>query len=551
MSIDDVADPTDPWLREAQSFPVLSAEMVARVRAYGREEMFARETRLFERGDRDADFFLVLDGAIDILADDLRGGPVTLATYGPGQFTGELNLYNSRQMLVSGRARAGARLLRVKHADFRRLVSAEPDVGEIVMRAYILRRVGFIRHAQGGVALVGRPQNGDFLRVRRFLTRNGYPHEALDADLAGEDALLAGLDVADGDLPVVIAPNREILRNPSNLELARRLGLTETLDPTAVYDVVVAGAGPAGLAAAVYAASEGLDTLVIEELAPGGQAGQSSKIENYLGFPTGVSGQALAGRAQIQAQKFGARLTVARAVASLDCSTTPLRLTLDDGQSVRARAAVVATGARYRRLDLTDYDKYEGQGIQYAATAVEAQLCADAEVVVVGGGNSAGQAATFLARAAAHVHILVRGPSLSDTMSDYLVRRIGASPRVTVRAHTEIAELHGDEHLRAVTWTSRATGRSETRRVGALFVMIGAEPNTGWLAGCLDLDRQGFVRTGFACREGWSGSPFATSRPGVFAIGDVRSGSIKRVAASVGEGSVVVHDIHRFLNLAL
>lgn len=551
MSIEVSVDPSDPWIREAQTFPVLTPEMMARVQGYGRVEAFEAETPLFERGDRDIDFFMVLDGSITIVVDDVRMGSTPLFTYRPGQFTGELNLYNDRQMLVGGRAQAGSRVARVEHADFRRLVSAEPDIGEIVLRAYILRRVGFIRHAQGGVVLVGHRQNGSLIRLQRFLTRNGYPHEILDPKAAGEDALLSGLDIQAADLPVVIAPNREVMRNPTNFELAARLGLTETLDPSLVYDVAVVGAGPAGLAAAVYAASEGLDTIVVEALAPGGQAGTSSKIENYLGFPTGISGQALAGRAQIQAQKFGAHLAIARSVTSLECSGSPFLLRLDDDQSLRARSVVVATGARYRKLDVPDFGKFEGQGIQYAATAMEGQLCSGEEAVVVGGGNSAGQAAMFLSRVARHVHILVRGPGLAATMSDYLVQRIATSSRITLHTHTEITALHGDDHLRGVTWADSRTGGSVTKQIGSLFVMIGAVPNTDWLGGCLGLDQQGFVRTGVDDHGQTTSAPFATTRPGIFAIGDVRSGSVKRVASSVGEGSVVVHAIHDYLNPAL
>jgi thioredoxin reductase (NADPH) len=339
-----------------------------------------------------------------------------------------------------------------------------------------------------------------------------------------------------------------VLRNPGSAELADALGLTEAMDPTHAWDVAIVGAGPAGLASAVYAASEGLDTIVIEGMAPGGQAGTSSKIENYLGFPTGISGQALAGRAQIQAQKFGAHLEISRNAAALDCSGSPFHLTLDDGQVVKARAIVVATGARYRKLDVPNYERFEGQGIHYAATAMEAQLCAGEEVIVVGGGNSAGQAAMFLTRHAAHVHILVRADGLAATMSDYLVQRILQSPRCTLHSFTEITGLEGDERLRTVTWTHMQDGKGETRQVGNVFVLIGAEPNTAWLDGCLELDGQGFVRTGKGSDGTPLPSPYMTTKPGIFAVGDVRSGSVKRVAASVGEGSVVVAAIHQYLH---
>jgi len=541
-------DPTDPYAREAQTFPRLRREMAQRVAAYGREERMPKDTMVFQRGDRSVDFFLVLEGSIEIFETDVRGEPFVVTVHGARQFTGELDLFNERQILVSARTGDDSRVVRIGRADFRRMMSSESDIGEIIMRALILRRVGLIRHAQGAV-LIGPAHGADTLRLQRFLTRNAYPHRLLDTD-ANPDAggLLACCQIAAAQLPVVIAPGDRVLRNPANGILADALGLTETLDPAAVFDVAVVGAGPAGLAAAVYAASEGLRIIVLEAIAPGGQAGTSSKIENYLGFPTGISGQALAGRATVQAQKFGARLAIARAVAKLDCDTTPYRLYLDDGRPVQARAVVVATGARYRRLAVENYGRFEGQGIHYAATAMEAKLCTDEEVVVVGGGNSAGQAAVFLARTARHVHVLVRASGLADTMSDYLVRRIESSRRITLHARTEVTGLEGDNFLRQVTWKNRETGMSETRPIGNVFVMIGAEPNTEWLDGCLALDDKGFVRTGQDASGRALASPFATTTPGVFAVGDVRSGSIKRVASGVGEGSVVVQAIHEFLN---
>lgn len=542
-------DPTDPYAREAQTFPRLSIDAASRVANYGVEQGLRKGTLLFERGQRSVDFFLVLDGSIEIFDQDEHGQPKVFTVHGERQFTGELDLFNDRQILVSGRTGTNSRVIRVKRADFRKMISAEPDIGEIVMRAFILRRVGLIRHAQGGIALIGSAHSADTLRLQRFLTRNGYPHRLLDTD-SDPDAggLLAGFAVTSAELPVVITPGKQVLRNPGTAALADRLGLTEPFDSDDVFDVAVVGAGPSGLAAAVYAASEGLRTIVLEALAPGGQAGTSSKIENYLGFPTGISGQALAGRAQVQAQKFGARLAIARAVTAIDCTASPYRIRLEDDRSVPARAVVIATGARYRKLDVADYQRFEGQGIQYAATAMEQQLCEGEEVVIVGGGNSAGQAAVFLSRTVAHAHILVRGSGLAATMSDYLVQRIKSSPKITLHPFTEITALNGDVILRDVTWTNRETGASETRRVGSVFVMIGAEPNTEWLDGCLDLDERGFVVTGHDASGRELGSPFATTAAGIFAVGDVRSGSVKRVASGVGEGSVVVQAIHRFLN---
>lgn len=545
------ADIDDPYAgRHAQTFPRLSEEMVSRVAAYGKQETLASGTHVFDRGQRGVDFFLILDGRIDIFESDshAHGEPHLIVSHQPGQFTGELDLFNDREILVSGRAAMDTRVLRLKRADFRRMVAGEPDIGEVITRAYILRRVGLIRYAHGGVVLIGPGHDADTLRLQRFLTRNGYPHRLIDSQTdTGAEGFLECLDLSPDQLPVVILPDHRVLQNPQAGALADQLGLTEMADPSRVHDVTVVGAGPAGLAAAVYAASEGLDTVVIEALAPGGQAGTSSKIENYLGFPTGISGQALAGRAQIQAQKFGARLAISRSVVAIDCDQSPFRLHLEDGQVVQSRAVVIASGARYRRLEVPGHEKFEGQGIHYAATAMEANLCSGEEVIVVGGGNSAGQAAVFLARTAKHVHILVRATGLAATMSDYLVQRIDQNAHITLHARTEITALGGDKAVHEVTWTNRDTGDSETRAIANVFVMIGAEPNTDWLGGCLALDANGFVCTG-PVANGEATSAYETSHAGIFAVGDVRAESVKRVASGVGEGSVVIHSVHRFLN---
>jgi thioredoxin reductase (NADPH) len=547
-ALDSALDPSDPMAREAQTFPRLSAEMLARVARYGSEERVAARAPIFSRGERSVDFFVVVSGSIEIFDVDEHDQPQVFLVLRARQFSGELNLFNEREVLVSARAGEASVLLRVKRADFRRLVSTEADIGELVMRAFILRRVSLIRQVHGGVVVVGPAHTADTLRLVQFLSRNAYPHRLVDTEHdPGADGFLDCFALAAGDLPVVIAPGHRVLRNPSFAQLADDLGLTETFDHARVFDLAVVGAGPAGLAAAVYGASEGLETIVVESVAPGGQAGTSSKIENYLGFPTGISGQALAGRAQVQAQKFGARLALSRAVVGLDCDKAPYTLRLEDGQSIRARAIVVATGARYRKLDVAGYERFEGAGIYYAATAMEASLCADEEIVVVGGGNSAGQAAVFLAQSAGHVHMLVRGAGLAATMSDYLVQRIERSERISLHPHSEISALAGDAHLASVTWVERRGGAATTRPATGVFVMIGAEPNTQWAAGCLALDAQGFVCTG-AKAGADADSPYATSRPGVYAVGDVRAGSVKRVASGVGEGSVVIQAIHRFLN---
>lgn len=542
-------DPSDPWARQEQTFPKLNEEMIGAVARYGQEEAPAAGAVLFERGQRSVDFFLVLQGNIEVFEIDLEGVPHLLRLIGPGQFTGELYLLNERQALVSARAGIATRLIRVRRPDFRRLLASEPDIAEIFMRAFILRRVGYILHGTAGVDVAGPGHSGDTLRIQQFMRRNGYPYRLLDTESdADAAAFLTCFNLTQEQLPVVVMPGKVILRNPSNTALADALGLIETLDPDKVYDVAVVGGGPAGLAAAVYAASEGLATIVLESIAPGGQAGTSSRIENYLGFPTGISGQALAGRAQNQAQKFGARLAIARTVTHLDCDAQPYRLEIDDPGVVRARSIVIASGARYRKLGLPDYDRFEGHGIHYAATAMEARLCGGQEVAVVGGGNSAGQAALFLAKGARHVHIVIRRAGLAATMSDYLVQRITGSTKITVHPCSEVTSLEGDGLLHRVGWTDRRTGATETRPVANLFVMIGAEPNTEWLGGCLALDAKGFVRTGKDEEGRALSSPFVTSRPGIFAVGDVRCGSVKRVASAVGEGSVVVQAIHQYLN---
>ena len=545
-------DPTDPYNRAAQTFPVLSEEMAARVAAFGEEETLAAGTYVFQRGERGVDFFLVLEGFIDILAFGGECETTIIHTHGARQFTGELDLFNDRQILVSGRAGADTRAVRIKRPDFRRLVTAEPDIAEIIMRAFILRRVGLIRYGQGGVTVVGSGRSGDMLRIERFLIRNGYPHRLLDTD-RDEDAqgFLDCFELTPAELPVVVTPDDTVFRNPATAELADALGLTETIDPAVTYDLAVVGAGPAGLAAAVYGASEGLSTIVVEAMAPGGQAGTSSKIENYLGFPTGISGQARAGRAQGPAQTGGARLAISRPGGAVVQNGGKYHVTLEGGAILTARAVVIATGARYRKLDVENYEKFEGQGIHYAATAMEAQLCTNEDVCVVGGGNSAGQAAIYLSRYARHVYMLVRSKGLAASMSDYLIQRIEASPRITLICETEITALEGDHFLQEVTWTNRARNETENKRIGNVFVMIGAMPNTDWLNGCVDLDAKGFVLTGVdAAEEKRLGvmSPYCTSRQGIFAVGDVRAGSVKRVASGVGEGSVVVQAIHRFLS---
>ena len=547
-SADAALDPTDPFERVAQTFPRLSAEMVGRIGQYGAEEQLETDQRVFTRGDRNTDFFLVLGGEIEIFEHGDDDTARVFTVYAEGQFTGELTLFNEREILVSGRAGKPSRVVRVKRADFRRMLQSEPDIAEIVMRAFILRRVGLIRHSQGGAVLVGRGHSADTLRLQQFLSRNGYPLRLVDTEADAEGAgFIERLALNPAELPVIVLPGHRVLRNPSLTSLADELGLTEPFDHATVFDLAVVGAGPAGLAAATYGASEGLQTIVVECMAPGGQAGTSSKIENYLGFPTGISGMALAGRAQVQAQKFGARLAISRAVTAVDCEATPFALTLEDGSTILARAIVIASGARYRKLEVPGFERFEGAGVYYAATAMEASLCRDAEVIVVGGGNSAGQAAVFLAGSVRHVHVLVRGQGLAATMSDYLVQRIERSSHISLHTHSAIVALEGGHTLEHVAWRDHRSGQETRRPVTAVFAMIGAEPNTAWVDGCLELDPQGFVVTGAKAGQG-ADSPYTTSRPGIYAVGDVRSGSVKRVASGVGEGSVVIQAVHRYLH---
>ncbi|MFG3203872.1 FAD-dependent oxidoreductase [Streptomyces sp. NPDC048192] len=555
VPVDGAADWGDPYQRMSEAFPALAEEQVGRASRIGHVEYVRAGTVLFRRGDRGVDFFIVLDGSIEIFQDSLDGVPQLLTVHGRYHFTGELALFNDQKLLVTGRMGEDGRVLRLRLPQLRRLLSAEPDIADVVLRAFILRRLGFIQHGQATVVVAGPPTTADTLRVLRFLRRNGYPVTGVDPTSgAGARQLLAhyGLE-GRRDWPVVVYGPGRVLDNPGNQELARSLGICADLEPGTVFDVAVIGAGPAGLGAAVYAASEGLRTVVLESEAPGGQASTSSMIENYLGFPTGVTGQALAARAQVQAQKFGARIALPRTVTSLDCSRRPYALRLDDGEQVLTRCVVVATGAHYRRLDVDDLGRFEGNGIHYAATAVEAGLCAGEEVVVVGGANSAGQAAVFLSQHARRVHMLVRGTGLSDSMSRYLEDRIEASTRIALHLQSELTALRGERHLTHVQWADRRTGAVETHPVANVFLMLGATPNTGWLCDCVETDHRGFVRVGMEVTDRShypdAGPPggLETSLPGVFAVGDVRAGSVKRVASAVGEGSGVVSAVHRAL----
>jgi thioredoxin reductase (NADPH) len=468
-------------------------------------------------------------------------------------------MISGQRCLVRGRVTEAGEFLEVSGDALRALVAKDAELSEILMRAFILRRLELIRQGWGNIILLGSQHSAKTLELREFLSRNGHPYTYVDLDRdPTSQELLDRFEVKAEEVPVVICTGRKVLRNPSIQGLANCLGFTFSLEPKQVRDVIIVGAGPAGLAAAVYAASEGLDVLVIETHAPGGQAGSSSKIENYLGFPTGVSGLELASRATTQAQKFGAHMVIARSVVRLQCDQRPYSVVLDSGEALATRAIVIASGAQYKRPRLANLKQFEGEGIYYGATFMESQLCVAEEVAVVGGGNSAGQAAVFLGQTARKVHMLVRSGELSSTMSRYLIQRLTENPSVELHFHTEITALAGDGHLESVTWQDRKTGVESTHAIRHVFVMTGASPHTEWLRGCLAMDPKGFILTGrdletAAPAEGprWAlerpPQMLETSLPGVFAVGDVRAGNVKRVASAVGEGAISIHLVHRAL----
>jgi thioredoxin reductase (NADPH) len=544
--------------RREQMFPKLTPAQVERFAAHGkRREVRAGEV-LVEAGDRPKQIFVVLSGSIELLLSGVDGSQELLYLLTAGDFSGEMSAIRGSAGFARIRVRDAGTVIAVDIGDLRSLVQTDSELSDVLMRAYILRRVALLSGGGAEVLLIGSTHSADTIRLRDFLVRNAVPHTSLDVDSdADVAAVLERFHVRVDEIPVVICHGERIFRNPGNREIAECLGINPKLDPDAVHDLLIVGAGPAGLAAAVYAASEGLDVRIVEAVAPGGQAGTSSKIENYLGFPTGISGQALAGRALSQAQKFGANLSVAARAVKLDCDDDPYAVELDDGSRVQARSVLIATGAQYRTLGIDHLDRYLGVGVHYAATYLESKLCEGEEVIVVGGGNSAGQAATFLAGTCRHVHLLVRAEGLAQSMSHYLIRRIEESPRITLHAHTEVTALEGGDALEHVRWRHAGESKDEVRDIRHLFLMAGAEPNTQWLAGCIALDAHGFVKAGAdllaadleAAKWGLERAPYLpeTSRPGIFAAGDVRCGSVKRIASAVGEGSVCVQFVHRVL----
>jgi thioredoxin reductase (NADPH) len=549
-------NPPDPFLeRQKQMFPKLDAAQVHRLSLLAHKRNVKQGEVLIEIGAPNSAFFVVLTGGIEILRVH-DGAEERIVLHGPGEFTGEMNMLSGRRSMFMARVTSDGEVLELDHDGLRRVVQNDSELSELFMRAYILRRVALIARNQGNATLVGSAHSPDTLHLREFLTRNSQPFTYIDVDRDPDvQPLLDRFHVKADEIPIVICRGATFMRNPTTQQLAECMGLNPDLNSETLYDMIVVGAGPSGLAAAVYGASEGLKVLVIETNAPGGQAGSSSKIENYLGFPTGISGQALAGRAYAQAQKFGAEMVVARGAVRLSCDQTPYYVEIDGGVRVQSRTIVIAAGAQYRRLPLKELPKFEGNGVYYGATRMEQQLCLDCEVAVVGGGNSAGQAAVFLAGSSKHVHMLVRSSGLADTMSRYLIRRIEDHPLITLHTYTEIIGLEGEVSLERVRWRDSKQDSTETKQIQHVFVMTGADPNTLWLDGCVARDDKGFVKTGVDLHAEdlakWPGArpPFMleTSIPGVFAVGDVRSGSVKRVASAVGEGSICVQLIHKVI----
>ena len=553
-----MATPPAPSALDArtQIFPTLSPAQINRIRPLGRVRHVDRGEILFDLGQTNIPFFVVLSGSLEVVQPSIEGErPITI--HNAGSFTGELTMISGHRIFVRGRVLEPGEVLELSSDALRSLIAKDAELSEIFMRAFILRRLELISRGYGNLILLGSRHSAQTLRLREFLTRNGHPYTYvdLDTDKASQE-LLDRFNVALDEIPVTICGTGTVLRNPTIQKLADCLGFNANVDETQLRDLIIVGAGPSGLAAAVYAASEGLDALLIETESPGGQAASSSKIENYLGFPTGLSGQELASRAITQAEKFGAKMMVARNVLRLECGRRPYKVVLDDGAQLEARSIVIATGAQYNKPKIPNLARFEGQGVYYGATFMESQLCGGDDIIVVGGGNSAGQAAVYMSQTLRRVHMLVRSGQLSDTMSRYLIQRIEQNPAIEIHYRTEIVALEGDAHLERVTWRNNQTGETSTHPIRHVFIMAGASPRTEWLKGCLALDDKGFILTGRDL-DGASDKPawplarvpqmLETSLPGVFAVGDVRSGNVKRVASAVGEGAIAIHLVHRTL----
>jgi thioredoxin reductase (NADPH) len=540
-----------------QLFPTLTNAQIARIAARGRRRAVAHGEVLVEAGDRGVPFFVVVSGEVQALRPS-GATEMLIVAHGPGQFTGEAIMITGRRAMGRLRVSEPGEVIQLEREQLLALIQTDAELSEILMRAFLRRRLELIAHEFGDVIVIGSAHCAGTLRVKEFLTRNGHPFHYIDLDRDAEaQAVLDQFHVSAADVPVLLCGTNAVLRNPQdNAQIAEWLGFNEPVDQTRVSDLLIVGAGPAGLAAAVYGASEGLDVLVIESGSPGGQAGSSSRIENYLGFPAGVTGLELTSSAYAQAQKFGARIMIAKGATRLACDRQPSEVLMAEGSSVRARAVIIATGAEYRRPELANLSRFEGAGIYYAAMPMEATLCVGEDVIVVGGANSAGQAAVFLAQTARRVHMLVRGDKLADTMSRYLIRRIEDNPAIVLRTRTQIVALEGNGHLERVRWRDAQAGE-ETNDIRHVFMMTGAVPNTGWLERCVVLDDKGFIKTGpelspedlATAKWPLTRPPYLleTSRPGVFAVGDVRGGNIKRVASAVGEGSIAVALVHQVL----
>lgn len=548
--------PTDS-ARAEQTFPKLTPEQVERVATHGRRRTTVRQEMLYDVGSLPLPFFVVVEGELDIVHPD-DGGETLIQVIGSGQFTGELNLLSGRRSLARVRVREAGEVIELTREQLLRLVQTDFALSEILMRAFILRRVALMERSLGDVVLIGSQFCSGTLRIKQFLTRNAYPYTYVDLERDPDfQQLLDRFQVSIDDIPVLICRGQLVLRNPTNRQVADCLGFNDSIDARQVRDVLIVGAGPSGLAAAVFAASEGLDVLVMESNVPGGQAGASSKIENFFGFPTGISGQALTGRAYAQAQKFGAQVMVASGAEKITRRRKPYVVENSGGQDVQARTIVIASGADYRKPPIDNLSQFEGAGVYYAATYMESQLCRGEEVIVIGGGNSAGQAAVFLAQTAKRVYLLVRGESLADTMSRYLILRIEQNPAIELRTRTELCALEGTGHVERAQWRNKKTNEAEKREIRHVFIMAGADPATAWLNGCVALDAKGFVKTGTdlsdedlrAAEWPLARRPYLleTSLPGVFAVGDVRGGNVKRVASAVGEGSISIAFVHQVL----
>ncbi len=542
--------------RREQMFPKLTPTQMARLESHGQRIDTQAGQVLLEAGTRQTHVYVVVSGSIEVRTHD-QANELLMFVLTAGDFSGEMSALRRSAGLATLRVREAGVALAIETEQIRSLVQTDAELSELLMRAFILRRVALISSGGGEITLLGSRHSADSLRLREFLTRNNQPFHYADENDPDIDGMFERLHISASDLPVVICRGANIFRNPSNHDIAECLGMNPQVDDSRIYDLLIIGAGPSGLAAAVYAASEGLQVRIVDTTAAGGQAGTSSRIENYLGFPTGISGGALAGRALSQAQKFGALLSVAAEVISLDCSQHPYSIALADGKTLRGCSVLIASGAQYRTLAIDNLTRFLGSGVYYAATHLESQLCKGEEIVIVGGGNSAGQAAVFLSQSCRQVHLLVRAAGLAESMSSYLIRRIEQSPNIRLHTRTQIIAVEGSDRLEGLTWRNSADGDTQRQSIGHLFVMTGATPNTAWLKKCVVLDKDGFVKTGTDLKpedltaSRWSRprAPHAmeTSLPGVFAAGDVRSQSVKRIASAVGEGSICVQFVHRAL----